>query len=269
MVGTALANFKSESRISCGLIGSSILNLRKKESLMKNFLKILALTIVLLLLIPGLSSAIPDYNSVFDPSDIFEGDFDVSTFVIPDSGGGTLDVAYVYQQTILTDTTWTYQYRVYNPGFKPYWFVRDAAITLFVLQTVQLDAIDSWIKPDGINYTLGAPDAAGVGSVTFQFESTDDPASDDEGVYVGYISDIFGFVVDNYGPDASESFVQDGSAPVKLLADANDAVITPQMLGTGDANVIENGPGVPEPGTVLLVGSGLLGLAVFIRKRAK
>jgi hypothetical protein len=256
---------QSSQELAAVLSGECIINLRKKENLMKSLTKILVLATALLLVLPGLGSAYsefdPDTHTPFAP-----GTYDEFAFELEDTS-----LATVYLQTELTGTIWEYRYRVYNEAFN-YWpllgWAGPFAISQFILDNVYFDSLLS--SPYG-----ASPDTGPVAHtlVTFEFG--------DGGIEAGYISDVFGFVVDGRAPGATSlAQLVDGGGTVGLVIDTDDVtsvnmvlvstddqVKVPLSEGEGNPNIFN--PGVPEPATLLLLGTGVLGLAVVVRRRRR
>jgi hypothetical protein len=129
------------------------------------------------------------------------------------------------------------------------------------------NVISTGTAADSADLTIGLDFLSGSGSFTFTFlidetpNGPGPPASDD---IITFPSSIPSETIDLGGTTYTLKLLGFGSAPDDLLPD----FISPEG-GTNSAMLWAQiaPPGVPEPATLILVGSGLIGLAGLGRKK--
>lgn len=115
-----------------------------------------------------------------------------------------------------------------------------------------------------LNYASGNnPYTFGINSQTFTVAIGSDTMTGLLDVQALFVSAKYGFFAGTYEITSSTSgFVQTGF-PTGAVVDI-DFVTYNNQLSSGEINPVP----APEPGTIALMGTGLLGLAGFLRRRA-
>ena len=102
----------------------------------------------------------------------------------------------------------------------------------------------------------GNQDVAGLQLSVWYIFDAGDPALQNVIIANGYFGDVATWLTDGFN-----------NAPTDLAAYAGDYIITPVPGSSGQEQLYEKSAPTPEPSSLMLLGSGILGLAGILRKR--